>query len=310
MKKIFALLMASFMLVSITSCGKPADNKDDEKKEHAISEVEEKDETTEKEDAEKNEEIVLDIKKLEQVDEVTLDEAANALGFENEKFFHAVANAIGKEPFEMTMEDIENVHYVAVGPEGELGHTVYIGYVDYVDACFSEGEDIMQKLNDVVMVSEFSYDKNTDTLSDLGNFKNVEMFEIYDVAIDDISFIKEYETLIFGYFKNNGITDVSCLADYNPETLVELDLTGNDIADWTPLYPIKEKVTVFYGESDGMPVILTLEDMLNQKNGEQSGEEQNDEQQKESEPEETTPEEVPVFVDENGEQVDFSSLFD
>jgi len=168
----------------------------------------------------------------------------------------------------------------------------------------------MQKLNDVVMVSEFSYDKNTDTLSDLGNFKNVEMFEIYDVAIDDISFIKKYETLIFGYFKNNGITDVSCLADYNPETLVELDLTGNDIADWTPLYPIKEKVTVFYGESDGMPVILTLEDMLNQKNGEQSGEEQNDEQQKESEPEETTPEEVPVLVDENGEQVDFSSLFE
>lgn len=303
MKKFFALLMASLVIVSITSCGKPKDSNDDAENGQEAPVAVEKEE---KEDTEK-EKIELDIKKLEEVDETTLDEAAKAHGFENEKLFHAVANAMGKTPFEITTEDIEKVHYIAIGPEENAGYSVFVGYVDYVDLCFSEEstmDGIMSKLNDVVMMSEFDYNKETDSLSDLGNFKNVEMFEIYDVEIEDISFIKNYETLALGYFKNNGITDVSCLEGYNPETLIELDLTGNSISDWTPLYPIKEKVTVFYGESDGMPIIITLEDMLNQQSGATGSEEENAEQPKEEE------KETPVLVDENGNPADFSSLFD
>lgn len=296
MKRFFALLMASLMVVSFVSCKKPVNDESDVKEEIVA------DETAPKEE---KEEIVLDIKELDEVDELTLKEAATALGFENEKLFHAVANAMGKTPFELTQQDIDNVHYIAVGPE-ETGYSVYIGYIDYVDLCFSEEsnmDDIMSKLNDLVMMSVFEYDKETDTLSDLGNFKNVEMFEIYDVEIDDVSFVKNYPILALGYFKNNGITDVSSLSDYNPESLVELDFTGNSINDWTPLYNIKDKVTVFYGVADGMPMTITLENMLEQK--QQAQDTPADENM---EPEE---EKKPVeLVDENGEAVDFSSLFE
>lgn len=305
MKRFFALLMASLMIVSLVSCKKPVNDESDVKEEIVA------DETAPKEE---KEEIVLDIKELDEVDELTLKEAATALGFENEKLFHAVANAMGKTPFELTQQDIDNVHYIAVGPE-ETGHSVYIGYIDYVDLCFSEEsgmEDIMSKLNDIVMMSVFEYDKETDTLSNLGNFKNVEMFEIYDVEIEDVSFIKNYPILALGYFKNNGITDVSSLSDFNPETLIELDFTGNDIDDWSALYHIKEKVTVFYGVADGMPMTISLESMLKQQANKTETAETDETEVEEpiSEQESANEQETVEFVDENGEAVDFSSLFE
>ena len=262
--------------------------------------------------------IEIEIKPLGEKDEVTLAEAAQNNGFENVKLFEAFANAIDKEPEDVTQEDIDLVHYVAVGPESDDMYTVYIGHINYVDLCLSDTDpdQLMTKLNEVVMISEFSYDSETDVLSDLGNFKNVEMFEIYNVNISDVSFIKQYNSLIFGYFKNNGIEDVSCLADYNPESLHELDFTDNKISDWSPLEHIKEKVIVFYGVSDGMPVTITLENKLAQDAAKQESAKDTDEAEEkgeETEIIETEPEaefEIPEFLDENGEKVDFGSLFD
>ena len=293
MKRFFAIFASVLVAFSLSACKDVKEVNTNEEKEDVL-------EATEKED--KNE-LVIDIKKLEEVDEVTLKEAATALGFENENFFHAVANAMGISPIEMTKADIDKVHYIAVGPEADESYSVFVGYIDYVDMCFSEEgttENIMSKLNDIVMMSEFKYDKQTDTLMDLGNFPNVEMFEIYDVEISDVSFIRNYPILALGYFKNNGITDVSSLSDFNPESLIELDFTGNAVSDWTPLEHIKEKVIVFYGVSDGMPITITLENML----------EQQAEGENEAPTEDESDSEMMEFVDENGDPLDFSSLFE
>ncbi len=253
--------------------------------------------------------IKIDIKPLSEYDEKAVAEAAATLGFENVNLFAALANAIGVEPAKITQSDIDDVHYISLSKEDSGTYTLLIGHVNYVDLCFSEEADqpgIIEKLNKIVMASDFAYDVEKDSLSDLAKFKNVEMFEIYDVKISDVSFIKEYKGLTFGYFKNNGITDVSSLADYNPESLYELDFTGNEISDWSYLEHIKEKVIVFYGSNgfkdengDDVVFSLTLASKLEQEA-----------QRDEAPEEETQTQDEMVLVDENGNPVDFGSLFE
>ncbi|MBO4950419.1 MAG: hypothetical protein J6E38_05300 [Clostridia bacterium] len=301
------IMLAVFCMVAIVAAsGCTAEKTDDTPVKDVDNEIEV---TLPAEDDKKDKEdkIELNIKPLEETDEKTLSEAAASLGFENTKFFHAVANAIGKRPEEMTQADIDKVHYIAVGPDDESSYSVFIGYIDYVDLCFSENandEDIMSQLNELVMMSELEYDAENDSLSDLGNFKNVEMFEIYNVNTPDVSFIKNYEILALGYFNNNGITDVSCLEGYAPETLSELDFTGNDIKDWSPLYPIKEKVIVYYDLTNGF--LLDLESYLEQQ--ENPVELPKQEETETAEKAENNDEFV--ILDENGNPADFSSLFD
>ncbi len=260
--------------------------------------------------------IKLDIKPLEKSDEEILIESAEKLGFKNVNFFEAFANAIGVEPATVTQEDVDKVHYIAVSGENDGTNSILVGYIDYVDICFSDVDDseLMSKLNEVVMASAFEYDIETDSLSDLAKFKNVEIFEIYDVKIEDVSFIKEYENLAMGYFANNGITDVSCLEGYNPASLVEIDFTGNDIKDWTALYPIQDKVIVMYDMQSGF--LLKLDSYLEQtKNNPSTENEENTEEKTEAVVKDETDaaadsKDKNVLYDENGNPVDFSSLFD
>jgi len=265
--------------------------------------------------------IKLDIKPLEKTDEELLFESASRLGFTNVKLFEAFANAIGVEPANVTQADVDNVHYIAVSAEQNGTNSVLVGYIDYVDLCFSDidSSELMSKLNEVVMASAFEYDIDKDSLSDLAKFRNVEIFEIYDVKIEDVSFVKEYKNLAMGYFANNGITDVSCLEGYNPESLIEIDFTGNNIEDWTPLYPIKEKVIVMYDMQSGF--LLKLDSYLEQtENGSKADAEEKNVEKAEEKAEEKTetseakPEidsgETAVLYDEDGNPVDFGSLFD
>lgn len=310
MKRILAFALCVLTLFALVSCS--AGNKEGGVKKPATQVVELDKNLLNNVETDK---IEIDVKPLAEKDKEIVAECAKKFGFENINLFEAFANAIGVEPENITQNDIDKVHYIAVGPEGEDMYTVYIGYVDYVDICFSDIEEdkIMSALNEVVMISEFVYDEENDTMEDLAKFKNVEIFEIYDVKVSDVSFVKAYNDLVLGYFNTNGITDISALEGYNPESLAELDFTGNSISDWSPLYHIKEKVIVFYGVADGMPVTITLKNKLEQdKENEEAvavpevKEEASEEINEEPEAEEKKP----ALVDENGEAVDFGSLFD
>ena len=214
------------------------------------------------------EDTVVDVQ-TENTEETEKEEVIeNPLGFNNVTFFKAVAECLGKEPSAVTEEDIAEIRYLAIGPEGDGTITAYVGLVDYVDYALSESPSF-EELEKLVKKAVIEDHKNVD--DDLGRFVNLEMFEYYDFNVKDVSFINNYHQLIMGYFSNNGITDVSSLASYNPETLFELDFTGNDIEDWSPLYDIKEKVIVNYSlqdmtDEDGNPVqvpfVLTLDEML------------------------------------------------
>lgn len=297
LKKALLALFCVVAVVMVVGCaGKKSEN--DEKNHTQKPEI-------------KNEDIVkidINVKPLEKVEKKTLSEAASSLGFENEKLFHAFANAIGKKPEEVTQEDVDKIHFIAVGPEKDFDYSLFVGYIDYVDLCFSEeskSPDFSQKLGEKVMMSELEYDIEKDSLSDLGNFKNMEMFEIYDVNIEDVSFIKNYNRLIYGFFRDNGITDLSPLKGYNPESLRELDFTGNEITDWAPVDAIKDKIVVFYDMESG--IRISLESFLEQTKvsaetlPKVSEEAFGDEDNKKDEFK---------IVDEKGNPTDFGSLFD
>ena len=289
LKRLLSALLCAFAILAAVGCTEK--KTDDEVKKPEIQ----------------NEELVqveLNIKPLEKVKEKTLSEAASALGFENNKLFHAFANAIGKKPQEVTQEDVYKVHYIALGPGENYEHSLFVGYVDYVDMCLTkqaDDKDFSSKLSEKVMMSEFEYDEN-DSLSDLGQFKNVEMFELYDVQISDVSFMKNYNNLICGFFGNNGITDISVLEGYNPSSRAELDFTGNEISDWTPVEQIKDKIIVFYDMASGFRI--TLESFLEQTQTPEKVPEISEESKENADKDDEY-----FVVDENGNPADFESLF-
>ena len=240
----------------------------------------------------------------------------NPLGFENVSFFEAVAKCLEKDPVDVTQEDIMSIHYLAVGPEGDGTITVYVGLVDYVDHALSHDATVESL---VPFVKKAVVENPVGLAADLGRFSNIEIFEYYDVAIEDVSFVNNYHQLIMGYFDTNGITDVSPLAEYNPETLHELDFTGNNIEDWTALEHIQDKVIVNYSlqnmtDEDGNEVQVPFITMLSEVLGEEQQEvqiqqetveqtdEQNDENVSQQQPENEEPE--VTYSD-----IDWSALF-
>ena len=294
MKKFAIIAISALLVLSLAAC----------KTEQTVENKQETPPVIEIPPVEKEEkpEINLNIKPLEETDAETLKKSAEKFGFTNINLFHSFANAIGKKPSEVTQKDIDDVHYIALGPDVEGGYSVFVGSIEYVDFCLSDAayeEDFQVKANDLLVKSKFDYDEN-ESLYDLANFKNIESFEIYNVKIDDVSFIKAYNKLIYGYFNNNGITDVSSLKGYAPETLRELDFTGNEVSDWSSLEPIKEKVYLFYDINNGASV--TLKDYFDQKDNPAP-------ETPKTEQDEKT-DEAPVLYDENGNVADFSSLFD
>ena len=287
MKKLLILITTVCMILAMVSCG----NK------------------TKKDDF-----VPTDVAATEESETHEKGTVVNPLGFENINLMKAVCNALGKEEKDLTQDDIESVKYFAIGPESTGECTVYIGLSDYIDAYFDavnnpEDEILTQKLVEFVKVSKLDYDIEKDTFFDVAKFKNVNVFEYYDIPISDVSFLNELQELYFGYFKNNGIIDVSSLSEYNPVTLRELDFTGNNIQDWSYLEHIKEKVVVHYemreydngnGEKIKMPVLITLENKMKQDAERKEQENNKDENQQKT----------PAFVDKDGNAVDFGSLFE
>lgn len=333
MKKIIValLLCASLVAMTFAGCSEDAAEKVDVNNEQAVEEkdaeetapekqeevIKENEAETSEENKEENSEAEPE-QPEEPVEEPKLaediavnpekpEEVVNQLEFENVKLLAGIANAMGKTTAEVTQEDIDSIGYIGISAEETGDYTVYLGLSDFTEA-YSQNLS-PEEYEHLVKKSVMDFDAETDSFADLSKFKNVISFEYYGIPVTDVSFIKEYKNLKFGYFNNNGITDVSALEGYNPESLRELDFTGNEIADWSPLYPIKEKVYVHYGEitmynEAGEPVsvpnVLTLAQKL----------EQDEAAAQKPQESEKTQEEPVVFTDENGEAVDFSSLFE
>lgn len=296
MKKLLTGLLAVCLLFTFLSCADKTEKEDGNLKNNDFASENEKD--------------------TENVSKQKQEVKGNPLGFENEKLFSAVCRALGKESENITKEDILNIKYISIDREDNGEYSLYIGLHDYIDVYFklakNNGDiELSKKLISLAKKATFKCNKDEEVFSDIAKFTKVNVFEYYDIPVNDVSFLKDLDELYFGFFDNNGITDVSALSDYNPKYLKELDFTGNDIKNWSALEHIKEKVIVHFkmqeydngkGEKIQMPFVLTLEDKIKQdKEREEKQNNQNgqDEQKK-----------TPTFVDKDGNPVDFGSLFE
>ena len=193
-----------------------------------------------------------------------------------------------------------------------------MGLKDYADFYFSKDVTIegLQKL-----VKAATMESSSLTSNDLKKFTQLKVFELYSCSIDDVSFLNRYKKLVFGYFKDNGITDISALEGYNPASLIELDFTGNKIEDWTPVLPIKDKVIVDFsvksmtdeeGNEVEVPFIITLADITdktdeNSEDSQQTTTEGDEKAEGEASDEAQKDEEAPPVL---FEDADFSALFE
>jgi len=177
------------------------------------------------------------------------------VSFENKEFLGAVKKALGKEF--LSEQDILDIYYLAIVPVADGKYGLSVGLSDYRDAYFAEvSKEAPNPANLVSYVKESEFTLEGTLDSDLALFKNIEIFEYYSFSIKDVTFIKSYQSLVYGYFYSNGITDISGLSDYNPERLLELDFTGNEISDWSALSGIEDKVIVLYSAESGKTVTL------------------------------------------------------
>jgi len=291
MKKIIIALMLCFALVMtvLTSCGgdekKPVEENvaetgvetaPENESEETVGVEAETDEKAGEETSEDNTEEIAEENTEEKVDtpveepklseDIAVDpekaeEVVNTLEFENVNLLSGIANAMGKATSEVTQEDIEAIYYFSIGKENTGDYTVYIGMQDYKNAV-DEGLDVSQEQS-FFKKSVITIDAESESLSDISKFKNLELFEIYNVPVTDVSFIKELSNLESGFLRDNGITDVSALEGYDTDKLKLLDFTENSISDWTPLYHIKEKVVVdngcrFMTDENNLPVYVQV----------------------------------------------------
>ena len=176
---------------------------------------------------------------------------------ENREFEKALKTLLGKE--ELTEEDLLSVYYMAVTPSSDGKFNLCIGLFDYIEAYYKELSKEAPDPSALIPYArdiDFELKENVLLEADLGRFTSVEVFEYYTFPVNDISFIKNYPNLVYGYFYSNGITDVSSLSDYNPEILLQLDLSGNPISDWSPLKHLEDKVIVVYSAENGMSLTL------------------------------------------------------
>lgn len=297
MKKILTIIVVAALLFVFAACADKKENQDFTP-------------NTKNDIAKEQEETEKEVKQKEEPFDIN-----NPLGFENERLYNAVCYALMKDPTLVTQEDILNVKYLSIDLEDNGEYTVLVGLSDYIDAYFElvnnpDDTEIYKKLISLTRKASFENDEQ-DVFSDIAKFTKVNVFEYYDIPINDVSFLKNLNELYFGYFNSNGITDVSALSDYNPKTLRELDFTGNDIEDWSALEDIKDKVIVHYsvkeydngkGEKIQVPFELRLSEKIEQDKQQKDKEENQSQQQKEQA--------APSLVDKDGNPVDFSSLFE
>ena len=223
--------------------------------------------------------------------------------FKNKDFLASVAECFDKAPDKLTEQDILSVRYISISTDGFGQDVLCIGCEEYENTYFSDehetAEEKIEALKPLVLQVNLKDTDNTD-YSDLALFKNVSVFELYDIPLSDVSFIKNYANLAYGYFSNNGITDISSLSDFRPESLMCLDFTGNDIKDWSALKDISDKIVTNYLHTPEGDYVSVLTDLLNGVSA--PSEEQP------AAGEETTGDEEPVYFEPEND-VDWSVLF-
>lgn len=242
---------------------------------------------------------------------------------ENKGFADALSQIFDKNAISVSTDDLSTVKSVAVVKEdGSDNCTVSLGFEEYIKEYNTyveqtDARNVAQKAHDEAeealknaeengesteglanpedikipevtanpqsLLKSATADFSSLTLDDIKYFENAEIVYLDGVKIADTEVIKSLKSLKEGSFVNCGITDVSAFSELNLDEIKSLDLTGNNIEDWSALEGISDKVTVetLYYEIEGYGKIpysyVTLAQKLEGENTEsETADDEND----------------------------------
>ena len=214
-------------------------------------------------------------------------EMAKSSYLENADFATALGQALDKRVRSVSADDLAKVRYLQVTNDGEhcsvfLGYDdfmeqydKYMAQVDAAEAAEANGEEVPEvtEQHPQIFAKSAQFDVKKDaviTLDDVKYFTNAEVVNISGATVDS-ALLGTFKNLEEGYFGSCGITDVSALATLDLTKIKELNLSGNNITDWSPLEAIAEKVIINSGYTIGddgnggytlIPMETTLKDQM------------------------------------------------
>ena len=217
-------------------------------------------------------------------------EMAKSSYLENADFATALGEALDKRVRSVSTDDLANVRYLQVTNDGEYC-SVFLGYddfmeqydkymvqVDAAEVAEEAGEEVPEITEEhpQIFAKSAMFDVKKDetiNLDDIKYFTNAEVVNISSANVDS-SLLGSFKNLEEGYFYNCGITDVSAFASLDLTKIKELNLSGNNITDWTALESIADKVIVNSGYTIGddgnggytlIPMETTLKDQMEEE---------------------------------------------
>ena len=202
----------------------------------------------------------------------------------NQDFADALSVAFGKAESKITAEDMAEVKYFELSYDStNKAYMLAIGYDDFVKAYdeynekvdnLAEGETAPEAdFASLAKMVTFEGDEKSD-LSDIKYFTGVDTISVSSIPVTN-EYIASLTNLRKGYFYSCGLTDVTGFASLDLTKIEELDLTGNNISDWSPLNSISDKVTVanYYSietDEEGNQQFVPVTQTLTQYNEEQA----------------------------------------
>lgn len=171
---------------------------------------------------------------------------------ENQDFATALSAMFDKAPAFINEEDFADIKYVGVqySPEEELAMVVtggaeYVALYNDYNAKLDAGEDVSSfDWGNDAKAAYFELDKENTKLDDLKFFTGAEIVEVYGVTFTNSSVFAGMTGLTTANINSCGLTEVAGFAGLDTEKVTNVNLSGNNVTDWSPLDYIKDKVIV------------------------------------------------------------------
>ena len=168
---------------------------------------------------------------------------------ENQDFAAALSDNLGKAPAFLKESDLAAVKYLGVSYQSETVQVITGGneftsqYLEYLDKIEADEDVSGYDLTKLVKISTFEA-KEAPKLDDIKFFTGVEVLEVSGVTVSDSTIFSGMTSLVNGSVTGCELTEVKGFAGLNAETVKELNLSSNNVEDWSPLDYIKDKVIV------------------------------------------------------------------
>ena len=202
---------------------------------------------------------------------------AKSAFIDNQDFATALSEVFGKSARSVSEEDLANVKYFELYHDSESDMcAIAIGGDDFVakyNEATADEENTDTSYYDLAKTATFEADDDM-TFDEIKYFTGAEILNVNSVEIKDASVLANFKNLRKAYLTSCGLTDVSAFASLDLTKIEELNLSGNNITDWTALEAIADKVIVSSSYSvemgdDGnytlVPMEVTLADQMAQE---------------------------------------------